>query len=98
MSKIRLTIKVKKERDIVMGDTVYHIAHPEIPATVTDRNSIKIPGDAPYIEVVFSEPVRFLGNSWRGSESRWLCSKKLLFLSQEKARRLHNQGIDSCSQ
>lgn len=75
---------------LMIGDTVYHVAHPDIPGKITGKIISNSYVDGSYwIPVEFSEEVEFSANKGRKSNF-WNCSTHLLFSSSEEARKNHN--------
>jgi hypothetical protein len=69
-----------KQYYLSINSTVYHVAHPRIPATVLDQ--VEHGG---WIEVRFEKPVSFSMNPYRENEHIWKCSSNLLYPSSKEA-------------
>ena len=58
----------------------YHVGNPDVAGEVI--SSADCNG---YVEVIFTKPVGFSGNTSRGLNKFWKCSSKLLFNTPEEA-------------
>lgn len=75
-----LEIREAKASELKRGDTVYHVANPD----VRGRVLASYDGEA---DVLFDTPVGFSGNQTRGLARDWTCSRRLLHPTSAEAWR-----------
>jgi len=75
-----------------VGSTVYHVAHPTIPARV-----LKILPLCDYglhtVFVQFDQSVAFSGNPGRGRSEFWVCNPELLYDSEAEAFKHNKENV-----